>query len=414
MRISRARLRQHEGLWDIEVDGGRIGRVAPAAEDPLDLDPEDVDAGGRLVVPPFVENHIHLDYAETAGQPRQNETGTLFEGIRLWAERKELGLHDVAGVKERALTAVRRAAGHGYGAIRTHVDVTDPELTGLHALLEVREEISHWMDLQIIAFPQNGAYAYPGGLELVERALQEGADVVGGIPHLEPTREDGVASVRAVFDLAEKYDVPVDIHCDEIDDPSSRFVEVMAAETTARGMQGRVTVAHAVAMGYYPRGYLDRLLPQLVEAGLGFAVCPNENLHLQGRGYGTPVPRGIAPVRTLTDWGLPVSFCQDSVGDPWYPLGASDALRLVESGLHVGHMLLPSYLDRALDFVTTHPARNLGLQGWEVAEGNPANLIILNAETEQDAVRFNVDVLLSLHEGREVFRRRPASTSWSV
>lgn len=143
MRFSRARLRQHEGLWDIEVDGGRIGRVAPAAEDLLDLGPEDVDAGGRLVVPPFVENHIHLDYAETAGQPRQNENGTLFEGILLWAERKELGLHDVAGVKERALTAVRRAAGHGYGAIRTHVDVTDPELTGLHALLEVREEISH-------------------------------------------------------------------------------------------------------------------------------------------------------------------------------------------------------------------------------------------------------------------------------
>ena len=427
MRVTNGRLRGRDGLWDVEVDGGRIAAITPAAGGAADPaaeqapdqgttdNPDTYDAAGRLIAPQFVENHLHLDYANTAGTPRDNLTGTLFEGIQIWAERKEAGLHQPEEVKANALAAAKSAASHGVGYIRTHVDITDPTFAALQALVELKEEIASWCHLQLVAFPQNGMVAYPDGAALTERALRQGADVVGGIPHLEPTREDGVASLHTVFDLAERYDALVDVHCDEIDDAQSRFVEVMAAQTAARSMQGRVTVSHAVAMGYYDPGYLTRLLPGLVKAELGFAVNPNESLHLQGRGFGAPTPRGIAPARTLTEWGLPVAFGQDSMSDPWYPMGAGDPLRILDSGLHVAHMLTPEYLKRALDFVTTNPGRNLGLgDDYGLAEGAEGSLIVLDATDDADAVRQKADVLLSLHRGREVFRREPAQTQWAI
>jgi len=393
--------------------------VTPAGTDGPDGDAaagrEVVDAAGRLVTPPFVDNHIHLDYANTAGTPRHNLSGTLFEGIEIWAERKAAGLHRREEIKENARAAARAAVSHGVGFIRTHVDVTDPSFAAFEALVELREEVRDWCEIQLVAFPQNGMVAYPGGRDLVERALQEGADAVGGIPHLEPTREDGAESLRQVFDLAERYGVLVDVHCDEIDDPGSRFVEVMAAEATRRSLQGRVTVSHAVAMAYYPPGYLARLLPQVVEAGLGVAVCPNENLHLQGRDFGPPTPRGVAPVRTLTDWGIPVGFGQDSMADPWYPVGAGDPLRILDAGMHVSHLLTAEHLARCLDFVTVNPARNLALgDRYGIVEGRPAHLIVLDAEDDATAVREKAEVLLSVRHGREVFRRRPAETTWSL
>lgn len=427
MIIRHARLRGVEQLSDITVTDGVISSIRPSdgpppagpgtlgsdAPPPIMFAGDEVDIAGRVVVLPFVENHIHLDYADSEATSRRNETGTLIEGIQIWRERKVAGKHTEEHVREAATHAVRRAVSHGYGAIRTHVDVTDPTFVGLRALLDVKEKLADIVDLQLIAFPQNSVYGYPKGLELVEEALRMGADVVGGIPHTEPTRELGVESVGRLFDLAEKYQKPVDMHCDEIDDPGSRMVEAMAGETNARGMQGMVTAAHSVAMAYYPRGFLDQLTPQLQRAEIGFAIAPNENLHLQGRNYGTPTPRAVAPVKHLVAAGLSVGFCQDSIGDPWYPLGASDALRLVESGLHVGHMLMPSYMDRALDFVTINPARNLGLAGWNIREGAEANFIVLDALSEKDAVRFAADVLFSMHRGREVFRRQPAQVTWT-
>ena len=417
MLLTDARLRGRTGRWDIEIAGGVITAITPAAAGegagPRER-PDVFDVAGRLVTPQFVDNHLHLDYANTAGSPRVNESGTLFEGIEIWAERKAAGLHRREDILTNARAAARASASHGVGFIRTHVDVTDPSFAAFEALAELKEEVRDWCEIQIVAFPQNGMVAYPDGAALVERALREGADVVGGIPHLEPTRDDGVESVRLVFELAERYGALVDIHCDEIDDAQSRFVEVMAAETTRRAMQGRVTVSHAVAMGYYDPGYLARLLPQLVAAELGFAVCPNENLHLQGRGFGPPTPRGIAPVRTLTEWGLTVGFGQDSIADPWYPMGAGDPLRILDSGLHVAHLLTDEYLERCLDFITVNPARNLALEGYDVVEGNSANLLVLDAEDDAGAVREKAEVLLSLHRGRAVFRRDPARTTWAV
>jgi cytosine/creatinine deaminase len=361
-----------------------------------------------LVVEPFVDAHVHLDYANTVGRPRVNESGTLFEGIRIWGERKAAGLNDVDEIYRNALAATRSEAAHGTGFIRAQTDVTDPELTGLRAILQLRDDVKDWMEIQVVAFPQNTVLSFPDGPRLLERALEMGADVVGGIPHTEATREDGVASLRLVFDLAEKYGVPVDVHCDEIDDDQSRFVEVMAAFAAQREMPVPVVASHAVAMAYYGPSYLAKLLPDLVAADLKFAVCPTENLQLQGWGM-VPMPRGVAPIKELTDVGLNVALGQDSIADPFYALGEGNLLRILDAGLHVGHLLTAEHLGRALDFITINGARNLGIADrYGIQEGKPAHCIVLDCASDADAVRHQADVLCSVHGGRTVFTRRPA------
>lgn len=413
MIVTRAVLRGREGLWNIHVENGLISAITSSAE--AGLCEGDYDAAGKLVCSPFVENHIHLDYANTAGVPRINQSGTLFEAIEIWGERKKAGLNNHDEIKRNAYAAARSAVSFGVGFVRSHVDVTDPDLIALKALLELKKEIADWCNLQIVAFPQNGIIAFPQGRDLMKKAMDMGADVVGGIPHLEPTREDGVESVKFIFDLAQEHNALVDIHCDEIDDSHSRFLEVMAAETVKRRMHGRVTASHVVAMAYYSPAYMARLLPKLVAAGIGFAVCPNENLQLQGRGLSAPIPRGVAPVRTLADAGLRVAFGQDSIEDPWYPMGVGNPLRNLDAGLHVCHMLSGDYLASCLDFVTTNPAHNLQLYpAYGLEKGKPANFIVLDCQTEKEAVQRQASVLLFVLEGRELFRVQPAVINWCI
>ncbi|QDZ43336.1 amidohydrolase family protein [Corynebacterium sp. sy039] len=411
MLITNARIANHndDAHYDIRITNGKIESITPATHA---TDNDSYNAHGRIVAPQFVEAHIHLDYANTAGTPRDNQSGTLFEAIEIWRERKEQGLNNPKLIRANAIAAARSAVAHGVGTIRTHVDVTDPNLVAFYALQEVKEEIKDWCEIEIVAFPQNGIYAYPGGDKLVARALDEGADAIGGIPHLEPTREDGIASLDYLFDLSEKYGVPIDIHCDEIDDEHSRFTEVIAAQTSKRSMHGLATISHAVAMSYYSPGYLSRLLPKLAAAQVNFAVCPNENLHLQGRGFSSAVPRGVAPIKQLTEFGINVALCQDSISDPWYPLGNGDLLRILDTGLHVSHMLTPTYLDNCLEFITTNPARNLRLNNYGIAEGNPANLIVLDATSQRDALQHSAPVLLSIHNGKKIFERAAAPAQW--
>ncbi|MDN6236116.1 amidohydrolase family protein [Corynebacterium flavescens] len=434
MLIRNAQIRSESAgqLVDIRIDDGRITWIRPAGDAAVaGVDSqahsgqggrssqsgefgEVVDVAGKFVAPQLVESHIHLDYAFSAGTPRDNESGTLFEAIEIWRERKQLGLGTAEEVRAKAIAAARSAASHGVGFIRTHVDVTDPELVALGVLVDVKKEVADFCQIEIVAFPQNGMYAYPGGDELVERALREGADVVGAIPHLEPTREDGVASLKHAFDLAEKFGARVDVHCDEIDDEQSRFVEVMAAEATKRSMQGLTNVSHAVAMSYYTPGFMARLLPKMQAAQLSFSVCPNENLHLQGRGFSNPVPRGVAPVKQLVDFGLNVAFCQDSISDPWYPMGNGDLVRIIDTGLHVGHMLTPAYVDTCLDFATTNPAQTLGLSDYGIAEGKRANLVVFEAGSEREILQESAPVLLSIHDGRTVFERPSMNPVWRL
>lgn len=413
MFITNACIKGRQGTWDLQIKDGFFSSIQPS--DSAGIPEDALDVGGRLLCAPFVESHIHLDFANTAGKPRSNVSGTLFEAIEIWADRKQAGLNDAEEIQRNAMAAVRAAVSHGVGFIRTHVDVTDPEMIALKAMLKVKDHVKSYCKIQIVAFPQNGILAFPSGQQLMDKAMRMGADIVGGIPHLEHTREDGVASVQYVFDLAEKYHAGVDIHCDEIDDEQSRFLEVMAAETIKRNMQGRVTASHAVAMAYYNAGYMAKLASKLRLAEMGFAICPNENLQLQGRGFSAPIPRGVAPVKFISELGLSVGFGQDSIEDPWYPIGDGNPLRNLDTGLHVCHMLSEGYIDRCLDFVTTNPARNLGiLSAYGIDTGKPASFIILDAPNDRIVLQKHATVLLNVHEGRVIFKRQPELTTWAI
>ncbi|MDX1369447.1 cytosine deaminase [Pseudomonas sp.] len=406
MNIVNARLRGRSGLFRIELAQARIAAIVTQAQE-LAATADELDAAGNLVVPPFVEPHIHLDAALTAGEPSWNLSGTLFEGIELWAERKALVTHEDS--KIRARKAIDMLVEHGIQHVRSHVDVTDPGLGALKALLEVREETRHLIDLQIVAFPQEGIESYANGRALMEQAVALGADVVGGIPHFENTREQGVSSIRFLMDLAERSGCLVDVHCDETDDPHSRFLEVLAEEARVRGMGERVTASHTTAMGSYDNAYCSKLFRLLKQAQINFVSCPTESIHLQGRFDAYPKRRGLTRVAELDRAGINVCFGQDSIVDPWYPLGNGNILRILEAGLHICHMLGFEDLQRALDLVTDNSAKTLNLgEGYGLEVGRPANLLILSAASDYEMLRSQGHALVSIRAGQVLMRRTPA------
>lgn len=406
MKIVNARLRGREGLHRIELNGARIAAIA-AQPAPADAGGDELDAAGNLVVPPFVEPHIHLDATLTAGEPAWNMSGTLFEGIERWAERKALVTHE--DTKTRAKKAIDMLVEHGIQHVRTHVDVTDPTLAALKAMLEVREETRQLIDLQIVAFPQEGIESYKGGRELMAEAIALGADVVGGIPHFENTREQGVSSIKFLMDLAERSGCLVDVHCDETDDPQSRFLEVFAEEARVRDMGERVTASHTTAMGSWDNAYCSKLFRLLKLSRINFVSCPTESIHLQGRFDTFPKRRGLTRVAELDRAGLNVCFGQDSIVDPWYPLGNGNILRILEAGLHICHMLGYADLQRALDLITGHSARTLHLgERYGLEVGRPANLLILSAASDYEMLRSQGHALVSIRHGEVLMRRAPA------
>lgn len=407
MNIVNARLRGREGLYRIALDGPKIAAIA-AQPDTLSASTGDLDAAGNLVVPPFVEPHIHLDATLTAGEPAWNMSGTLFEGIERWAERKALVTHE--DTKTRAKKTIDMLVDHGIQHVRTHVDVTDPTLAALKAMLEVREETRHLIDLQIVAFPQEGIESYANGRALMERAVELGADVVGGIPHFENTRDQGVSSIKFLMDLAERSGCLVDVHCDETDDPQSRFLEVLAEEARVRGMGERVTASHTVAMGSYDNAYCSKLFRLLKMSKINFVSCPTESIHLQGRFDSYPKRRGLTRVAEIDRAGMNICFGQDSIVDPWYPLGNGNILRILEAGLHICHMLGYSDLQRSLDLITDNSARTLDLgERYGLEVGRPANLLILSAPDDYEMIRTQGYALVSVRHGEVLMRRTPAS-----
>lgn len=369
-----------------------------------------LDVKGKLVSAPFIEPHIHLDTTLTAGEPKWNESGTLFEGIATWAERKKsLSIEDV---KKRATTAIKWQIAQGIQHIRTHVDVCDPSLTALKALLEIKEEMKEYVDLQLVAFPQDGYLAFPNGAKLVEEALKMGADVVGGIPHFEFTREDGVESMKIAFDLAEKYDRLVDIHCDEIDDEQSRFVEVVAAESYKRGLGNKVTASHTTAMHSYNGAYVSKLMKLLRLSNMNFVANPLVNIHLQGRFDDYPKRRGITRVKELSEAGINVSFGHDDIFDPWYPLGTGNMLQVLHMGIHVTQLMGYHQIKDSFDFITENSAITLNIQDkYGIEVGKPASFIILNASNRYDAIRKQAEVLASYHNGVKLAETKPKETS---
>ncbi|EGT4371598.1 cytosine deaminase [Cronobacter malonaticus] len=411
MNIVNARLRRREGWFTLVLDDGIIKAITPqtAMQAPNE---GDLDAQGGLVIPPLVEPHIHLDATLTAGEPEWNMSGTLFEGIERWGQRKATITHE--DTKRRAHATIGMLRDHGIQHVRTHVDVTDPTLAALKAMLEVKEEARHLIDLQIVAFPQEGIESFPQGRALMEQAVEMGADVVGGIPHFENTREQGVSSVKFLMELAERTGCLVDVHCDETDDAQSRFLEVLAEETRVRGMGARVTASHTVAMGSYDNAYCSKLFRLLKRAGLSFVSCPTESIHLQGRFDTWPKRRGVTRVAELDRAGLNVCFGQDSIKDPWYPLGNGNILRVLDAGLHICHMMGYEDLKRSLDFVTDNSARAMNLgDNYGLCEGRPANLVVLDAPDDYEVVRRQAKARYSVRHGKVILRREPETLHYA-
>ncbi len=406
MNILNARLRGRSGLYRIELDGARIAAIS-AQQAPAEASEGDIDAASNLVVPPFIEPHIHLDATLTAGEPAWNMSGTLFEGIERWGERKALVTHE--DTKARAKKTIDMLVDHGIQHVRTHVDVTDPTLSALKSMLEVREETRHLIDLQIVAFPQEGIESFKGGRELMTEAIAMGADVVGGIPHFENTRDQGVSSIKFLMDLAERTGCLVDVHCDETDDPQSRFLEVLAEEARVREMGERVTASHTTAMGSYDNAYCSKLFRLLKLSKINFVSCPTESIHLQGRFDTYPKRRGLTRVAEIDRAGMNVCFGQDSIVDPWYPLGNGNILRILEAGLHICHMLGYEDLQRCLDLITDNSARTLNLgERYGLEVGRPANLLVLSAADDYEMLRTQGHALLSVRNGEVLMRRTPA------
>jgi cytosine deaminase len=403
--IRNARVLERPDLVDIAIEGRTFGRIAPGVRQRAS---REIDAAGRLVTPPLIDCHIHLDAVLTEGQPRHNQTGTLIEGIQIWSERKPS--LTIADVKRRALQAVQWEVAQGTLFIRSHVDICDPNLTALRALIQVREDVRDLCELQLVAFPQDGILSFPNGRELMEEALRLGADIVGGIPHYEWTREMGVEDVQIAFELAERYNRDVDCHCDETDDDASRFTEVMAAETLRRGWHGRVTVSHCTAMHSWNHAFAFKLMQLLVRGRMNVICNPFDNITLQGRFDSYPKRRGMARLKELIEAGVNVSLGHDSIMDPWYPLGRGDMLAAAQLALHIAQMSGHDEIATMYHLITTNAAKTLNIADrYGIVEGKPANAIVLDAASAYDALRLVPARLHVIKDGREVATTTPAS-----
>jgi cytosine/creatinine deaminase len=382
---------------DIGILGTRIVAVEPAL---AAKGRSERDCTDKLISPPFVDAHFHLDSTLTAGLPRRNESGTLLEGIAIWGELKPELTQDA--IVARALRYCELAAQQGLLAIRSHVDVCDPRLIAVEALLDVKRRVKDLIDLQLVAFPQDGYYRSPTAVACLTRALDMGVEVVGGIPHFERTTEDGTASVRALCTLGAERGLMIDLHCDETDDPMSRHVETLAAETMRLGLQGRVVASHVTSMHSMDNYYVSKLLPLLAEAGLGVIANPLINITLQGRHDLYPKRRGLTRVPELQAVGVPVAFGQDCMMDPWYPLGTADMLDVAHMALHVAQLTSLAGMRSCFAAITEIPARLLGLEDYGLGPGNFADLIVLDAKDPIDAIQRRPIRSLVVRRGRIV------------
>ncbi|WP_443029091.1 cytosine deaminase [Spirulina sp. CS-785/01] len=393
---------------DVGVSGGKISAISPQLEATAT---QDINAQGNLLSPPFVESHIHLDSALTAGEPRWNESGTLFEGIQIWGDRKrQLTVEDV---QKRAIQTLKQQASQGVLLVRTHVDVSEPSLTALQALLALREEVKDWITLQVVAFPQDGIYSRPDNETLLREAVQLGADVVGGIPHYELTREDGVKSVQCIFEIAQDGDRAIDLHCDEIDDPQSRFLEVVAAYASHTGMGSKVTASHTCAMGSYDNGYAYKLMGFLKRSQVNIIANPLINITLQGRSDTYPKRRGVTRVKELWQNGINVSFGHDCIQDPWYNLGTGNMLDVGSMGLHVCQMTGQDEIAACYEMITHNGAKTLNLEDeYGIEVGKPANFIILDAASPYEAFCRRATVTHVVSRGKLLARTPVVETEW--
>lgn len=390
---------------DIGCSEGRIVEVSTRIEGEAE---QEIDASGRLVTTPFVDSHFHMDSTLSYGRPRVNQSGTLLEGIALWSELKPQ--LDAEDIKSRAHALCRWAVARGNLAIRSHVDICDPKLTAVRALLEVREELRPYLDLQLVAFPQDGYFRHPEAVSLLPKALDLGVDVVGGIPHFERTMAEGTRSVSALCEIAEKRGLMVDMHCDESDDPSSRHIETLVAETQRLGIVGRVAGSHLTSMHSMDNYYAAKLISLMAESEVHAVANPLINITLQGRSDSYPKRRGMTRVKEMIEQGINVAFGHDCVLDPWYALGSHDMLEVASMGLHVAQMTGISEMHAAFRAVTINAARVMDLADYGLTPGCNADMVVLQAGDPVEALRLKANRLYVIRRGRIIAESAPHET----
>ena len=403
--ITHANLPDGRSNMSIAVQNGTIVEVTQSLVAPAH---EVVDAQDLLVSPPFVDAHFHMDACLSYGLPRMNQSGTLLEGIALWGELKPLLTFDA--LVDRAMTYCDWAVAKGLLAIRSHVDICDPRLLAVEALLEVKRRVAPYLDLQLVAFPQDGALRDPQGMEKLKKALAMGVDVIGGIPHFERTMADGALSIKLLCELAADTGKLVDMHCDESDDPLSRHIETLAFETQRLGLQGRVTGSHLTSMHSMDNYYVSKLLPLMAQAQVNVVSNPLINITLQGRHDTYPKRRGMTRVPELMAHGMTVAFGQDCVMDPWYSLGSGDMLEVASMGLHVAQMTSQAAMRQCFEAVTTNPAKIMQLESYGLRAGCHADFVMLQARDPIEAIRLRATRLQVFRRGKRI-AQSPASTA---
>lgn len=367
-----------------------------------------IDAEGYLVSPPFIDPHFHMDATLSLGTPRLNISGTLLEGIELWGELKPV--QSIDDIIKRALKYCDLAISMGIGAIRSHVDICDDELKGVEALLEVRKTVAPYLDLQLVAFPQDGLFRSSSAVGNLNRALDMGVEIVGGIPHFERTMDDGTESVRYLCELAAKRGLMVDMHCDESDDPMSRHIEALAYHTKRLGLQGMVTGSHLTSMHSMDNYYVSKLIPLIAESGVHVIPNPLINIMLQGRHDTFPKRRGLTRVSELKEAGVTIGFGSDCMMDPWYSLGKADMLEVAAMGLHVGQLSSRAEMKWCFDAVTVNSAKIMGFEHYELQKNGRANMVLLQARNKIEAVRLKANRLLVIRDGKLIAQNDPVTT----
>ncbi len=416
--ITNAKLRDKDGLFHILIKDGRFQEVLESdhpkwEEITKEGNVETIDAEGKLVTTPFVDPHVHLDAVLSSGKlSRNNESGTLLEAIDIWSEWKKDLTKDV--IKDNAKEVFKWYAANGVLRVRTHADCTDPTLLTVESLLELREEVKDYIDLQVVAFPQNGIFTEPDGVKLLTKSIEMGVDVVGGAPHIEFTREDGVKEVELVYDLAEKNQKLIDIHIDETGDPHSRFIEVMAKESIVRGFGGKAAASHTTAMHNYNNDYAFKLIGILARSGVNMITNPFDNSVLQNRTDGYPRKRGHTRVDELLARGVNVSIGHDSIMDPWYSMGKGSMLQAANLLMHTAHMNGAAQIPQLFDMITDNSAKLMHLDNYGIEKGQQADLLILDAKDEEEAIRLTSECLYVIRKGNILCKTKPAVREVSI
>lgn len=407
--IRNANLPSGQSGFDIGINASKIAAIEKSIKAEHG---SEIDASGRLVSPAFCDPHFHMDATLSLGMPRMNISGTLLEGIGLWGELRPLLTKEA--LVERALRYCDLAVSQGLLFIRSHVDTSDPRLVTAEALLEVRERVAPYIDLQLVAFPQDGYFRAKDGVSSLNKALDMGVEIVGGIPHFERTMEEGRLSVEALCRIAADRGLPVDMHCDETDDPMSRHIETLAAETIRFGLEGRVAGSHLTSMHSMDNYYVSKLIPLMAEAQINVIPNPLINIMLQGRHDTYPKRRGLTRVRELMEAGLNVSFGQDCTMDPWYSMGSADMLEVAHMGIHVGQMAGIEDKKRVFEAITVNSARTMGLEGYGLEVGCKADLVVLQAADVIEALRLKPTRLFVLKGGKIISQTPPRISSLSL